>query len=69
MDDMTERVDRICERVLEVLEARVLDDEAPQDVRGLVQCVQLLGELLKLREGKTGVLRVVMEGGIEEFAK
>lgn len=69
MVDLSERADKICERVLKVLESRVFDDDVQQDLRGLLQSIQLLGELLKLQssEASPHLVRVIMEGGIDEL--
>ncbi len=68
---MEDRVERISVRVMDILEKRVFDDEAPQDLRSLLQSVQLLGELLKLQkeDGMSRVVRVIMEGDVGDYAK
>ena len=69
MVELSERADKICERVMKVLEDRVFDDEVQQDLRGLLQSLQVLGELLKLQssEASPHLVRVIMEGGTEEL--
>lgn len=69
MDDMAERVDVICARVLDMLEARLFDDEAPGDVQSLLKVVQLVGELSKLQVGKLGGIQIVLEGDLADYAK
>lgn len=71
MVDLSERVDKICERVLEVLEYRVFDEDVQQDLRGLLQSMQVLGELLKLQssEASPHLVRVIMEGGIDDLSE
>lgn len=49
MVDLVERTDKVCERVMEILEDRILDEEMQHDLRGLLQSVQVLQELLKRR--------------------
>lgn len=68
---MEDRVERISVRVMDILEKRVFDDEAPQDLRSLLQSVQLLGELLKLQkeDGMSRVVRVIMEGDVGDYAE
>lgn len=68
---MEDRVERISVRVMDILEKRVFDDEAPQDLRSLLQSVQLLGELLKLQkeDGMSRGVRVIMEGDVGDYAK
>lgn len=69
MDDLRERVDKVCERVMGILEQRIYDDEMQQDLRGLLQGMQLLGELLKLQAGDAAgsSVTVVMQGDCDEY--
>lgn len=69
MDDLRERVDKLCERVMGILEQRMYDDEMQQDLRGLLQSMQLLEELLKLQSGDAAgsSVTVVMEGDCHEY--
>ena len=69
MDDLRERVERLCERVMGNLERRMYDDEMQQDLRGLLQSMQLLEELLKLQSGDAAgsSVTVVMEEDCHEY--
>lgn len=69
MDDLRERVDKLCARVMDILERRMYDDEMQQDIRGLLQSMQLLDELLKLQTGDVAgsSVTVMMEGDCHEY--
>lgn len=71
MVDLVERTDKVCERVMEILEDRILDDEMRHDLRGLLQSVQVLQELLKLQSGEASphLVRVIMEGGTDDLSE
>lgn len=71
MDDLRERVDKLCERVMDILESRMYDDEMQQDIRGLLQSMQLLDELLKLQTGDAAgsSVTVMMEGDCHEYGE
>ena len=69
MDDLRERVDKLCDRVMGILEQRMYDDETQQDIRVLLQSMQLLDELLKLQSGDAAGsnVTVVMEGDCDGY--
>lgn len=69
MDDLRGRVDKLCARVMDILERRMYDDEMQQDIRGLLQSMQLLDELLKLQTGDAAgsSVTVMMEGDCHEY--
>lgn len=70
MDDFGERVDRVCERVMELLEKVAFDDDARQDLKALLQITGLLQELRKLESDTVGSsVKVVLEGGFEDYAE
>ena len=71
MDDLRERVDKLCERVMDILESRMYDDEMQQEIRGLLQSMQLLDELLKLQTGDAAgsSVTVMMEGDCYEYGE
>lgn len=70
MRDLVERADKVAARVMDILEQRVFDGETQQDLRGLLQSVQLLGGLLQLEKdsGDPCTVTVIMEGGLDDLA-
>lgn len=70
MDDFGERADKVCERVMELLEKVAFDDDARQDLKALLQITGLLQELRKLESDTVGSsVKVVLEGGFEDYAE
>lgn len=71
MEALRERVDKLCTRVMDILERRMYDDEMQQDIRGLLQSMQLLDELLKLQTGDAAgsSVTVMMEGDCHEYGE
>lgn len=71
MDDFSERLCKVTERIMHILESRIYDDDVQHDLKGLLQMTQLLQELCKLQSGEAaGVnVTVTMEGGLNELSE